>query len=1418
MQRNLEAYQPMLREMTDKAIEMTQQIERETIQVEEASELVKEDEKVANIQAAAAQILKSECEAELALAIPILEDAIQALNTLKPSDITLVKSMKNPPDTVKLVMAAVCVMKDVKPDRVTDPATGNKVMDYWGPSKRVLGDMYFLQQLKDFDKDNIRPDIMAKIRKEYLPNKVFKPEIVAKASSAAEGLCKWIIAMDMYDKVAKEVAPKKAKLDLAEREYADTMAILKEKKDMVAALEEKLANLNEMLADATEKQAELQANVDLCANKLRRAEKLIGGLGGERERWNTTAQNLQYQFDGLAGDILISCGVIAYLSALTIQFRLLTVTDWHKYVKNLNIPCSDNYDFTKILGVDIKIQNWYISSLPRDAFSTENAIIQDTSRRWSLLVDPQSQANIWIKNMERKNEIQVTKFSDHSYMKIIEKCILTGKPALVEGINEELEAPLDPLLLKLTFMQAGMEVISLGENVIPYHKDFKLYLTSKLRNPHYLPEVFNKVTIINFALTLEGLQDQLLGIVVAKERPDLQKQREELVMQSAANKAALLEVETNILRTLSESKGDILEDESAIEVLDHSKILSKEIIEKQKEAVQTEKKIEGFRLDYRPIADHSAVLYYCICDLPNVDPMYQYSLGWFINLYVSSIESANKSRDLDKRLRFLKEAFTYNLYTNVCRSLFEKDKLMFSFVLCTKIMISTKELVEAELKFLLTGGVKVENPVPNPSDGWLSDKSWDEICRVGELDAFRGYKDSFRNNLRSWQIIYDSNEPETEELPAPWENKLTPFQKLIVVRLLRPDKIKVSVSKFVEEQMGAKFILPPPFDISKSFAESNSLCPLIFILSAGTDPMAALVKFAEIKGFSDKFQSISLGQGQGPIAQALIEKAQDEGAWVCLQNCHLAVSWMPMLEKIWEGLDPQITHNNFRLWLTSYPSDKFPVSILQYGVKMTNEPPTGLQQNLLRSYINEPVKNTEFYMGCPGKEAMFSRLLYAIAFFHAVVQERRTFGPLGWNIPYGFNESDFDISVQQLQMFVNESENPYEAVNYLTGECNYGGRVTDDWDRRLIVTILENFINPQVVQNLNYTFSNVGSFYGLPRKNLYGDYLEHINALPQIHPPDVFGLHNNAGITRDLQISNLLLDSMIKVEGEGSAAGGGTDNLLVIVSSEILSKLPKNFDIENATKIYPVEYSESMNTVLVQEMVRFNKLLSEVRSSLQNIQKAVKGLVIMSPALELLSSSLLLGRIPAAWAKVSYPSLKTLPNYIADFVERLNFLDKWYQEGKPSTFWLSGFFFTQAFLTGAKQNYARKYTIPIDQLTFDFEVLRSSKFRTAPSDGIYVYGMFLEGARWEKNKGILAELFPKILYDNVPYMWLKPIKIVDYNEEGRYKCPLYKTSERRGILSTTGHSTNYVLPFLLETKEPSSHWIKRSVAMLCQLD
>lgn len=261
------------------------------------------------------------------------------------------------------------------------------------------------------------------------------------------------------------------------------------------------------------------------------------------------------------------------------------------------------------------------------------------------------------------------------------------------------------------------------------------------------------------------------------------------------------------------------------------------------------------------------------------------------------------------------------------------------------------------------------------------------------------------------------------------------------------------------------------------FKDSSPSTPLIFVLSVGTDPAVDLYKFAEEMKFSKKLSAISLGQGQGPRAEAMTRNAMERGLWVFFQNCHLAPSWMPSLERLVEQIDPEHVHKDFRLWLTSMPSPKFPVMILQNGSKMTVEPPRGIKANLLKSYNTI---SDDFLNSCTGRVDVFKYLLFSLCLFHGVTLERRKFGPLGFNIPYEFTDGDLRICFSQLKMFLIEySEIPYKVLKYTAGHINYGGRVTDDWDRRCIMNILEDFYNADVVDE-NFCYDESKVYHQLP--------------------------------------------------------------------------------------------------------------------------------------------------------------------------------------------------------------------------------------------------------------------------------------------------------------------------------------------------
>lgn len=219
MQEQLTALEPKLKEAAEVVAVQVAKVTEDSKVAAEQREMVKKDEEMAKEQASVAQGIKEECDAKLGEALPILNAALAALNTLTTADIAVVKTMKSPPAAIRLVMEAVCILKEVKPEKVPNPSGVGTIEDYWGPSKRVLSDIKFLDGLLNFDKDNIPPAVIEKLQKRILSNEIFDPEKIKSVSTACEGLCRWVLAIVKYDVVAKVIAPKKIALAEAQATY-----------------------------------------------------------------------------------------------------------------------------------------------------------------------------------------------------------------------------------------------------------------------------------------------------------------------------------------------------------------------------------------------------------------------------------------------------------------------------------------------------------------------------------------------------------------------------------------------------------------------------------------------------------------------------------------------------------------------------------------------------------------------------------------------------------------------------------------------------------------------------------------------------------------------------------------------------------------------------------------------------------------------------------------------------------------------------------------------------------------------------------------------------------------------------------------------------------------------------------------------
>ena len=833
--------------------------------------------------------------------------------------------------------------------------------------------------------------------------------------------------------------------------------------------------------------------------------------------------------------------------------------------------------------------------------------------------------------MEKENKLCIIKYSDSNYINLIQNAVQFGLPCLLENVGENLDPGLSPILLKQTFRHGGVDCIQIGDNIIEYNSDFRLYIATESRNPQFPPEIAVKVTLLNFMITPEGLQDQLLGILAAEEKPELEEKKNKLIVEGANNKKQLKEIEDKILKVLSSSQGNILEDETAIQILSSSKILSEEIAAKQKVATATEDEIDRTRDGYRPVADHAAVLFFCIVELENIDPMYKFSLPWFIKIYHHSIIESERKQKIEDRIDDLKTRFTDTMYTRISRSLFHEHVLIFSFILCVGILAGEGKVVPEVWSFLLTGGRPMANEgvIPNPHPTWLADKAWLLLVRLSQIFQFQGLMTHLRDEGPAWERWVASSDPGKTPAPQPW-HQLQGLEKITLLSCLRQDSVSLQVRNFIEDRLGQAFMQIPLFNLKASFEDSSSDKPLIFILSPGADPLREISKLAATMLVTERVTTLSLGQGQGPVAEQMIKAAVTSGGWVVLQNCHLATHWLPSLTGVWEEViaKPE-THPEFRLWLTSYPCAAFPTSLLQAGVKVTIQRPQGVKPCLLSFYKSDYVTEGSMY-----SEAgpTFHRLLFGLAFFHGVVEERRQYGPVGWNIPYEFSPSDLTVSARQLhQLLADSASPPWPALHYLTAQCNYGGRVTDDQDRRLTASLLARSYNNQLVENPGLALSPSGT-YCLPLQLEVEAVQEAVQSLPNLVEPGALGLHENAALVRQERESSQLLAGVLAtqpqvdaVESVAETAGGvekEVEKLLALVPPLLPEDLEEKF---------PTSYEQSLNTVLQLEVARYNSLLRLVGTCLADLAGALRGDIIMSLEIEETLSSVKQGALPLNW-------------------------------------------------------------------------------------------------------------------------------------------------------------------------------------------
>ncbi|KAA0166994.1 hypothetical protein FNF28_02917 [Cafeteria roenbergensis] len=629
--------------------------------------IVEEETAKANIEAAtcaeiAADVSEKQAtaEANLAKAEPAVENAARALDSLNEKDLSSCKTMQVPPKGVDDVFIAVQILLARVHDRVPVSKQGKvkeKDRSWDGVKKQLLQDIKgFLAVLLSFKgkvEDGEVPEINFKEVRPYLALEHFEKDVITSKNPAAGGLCDWAVNIVTFHDILVDVEPMRAALREANDKLNAANTQLKEVQDRVAELQAQLDELQRAFDAANAEKAEAEATVQKGQTKLDLANRLTTALATENVRWAEGVEVLKSERELLTGDVLLAAAFISYIGPFTKRFReeifdRELVPFMRASVEGLEdgIPMSVTADPLHILTDEAQIASWLSEGLPDDSVSKENGCIVTNTARWPLMIDPQLQGIKWVMKHEEENDLKVVRQGQKKMLATLEAAIASGAPVLIENMGERIEAVLNPVISRATTKRgASRFTLQLGDKEVDYHPDFRLYLHTKLSNPHYPPEVQAEAALINFTVTEAGLEDQLLAITVQQERPDLAELRTELIQQQNGFKITMKELEDGILVKLAEAEGDITEDVELITSLERTKQVANEISAKQKIASKTEVVINTTAEKYRPVARRAALLFFMMNDLFKVHTYYIYSLEAFITTFLRAISLVSGRND-----------------------------------------------------------------------------------------------------------------------------------------------------------------------------------------------------------------------------------------------------------------------------------------------------------------------------------------------------------------------------------------------------------------------------------------------------------------------------------------------------------------------------------------------------------------------------------------------------------------------------------------------------------------------------------------------------------------------------------------------------------------------------------------------------
>mmetsp|Transcript_41826 Transcript_41826/g.82044 ORF Transcript_41826/g.82044 Transcript_41826/m.82044 type:complete len:4055 (+) Transcript_41826:307-12471(+) len=1368
--------------VTHKQAEADQALEEITESMAKASERrteVSALQKVLAVEEKNLNARKKEINAELTDVQPILDSAKEAVSGIKKDNLNEIRALRMPPPVIAHVLEGVLTLL-------------NQQDLSWSSMRGFLAKPSAKEEIINFDAESIAPSTLKKVAA-LLDKKAesFEADKVKRVSVAAAPLAAWVKANVKYGTVLNSIAPLRAEFASATTKLAEAQERLGTCETELKQLDDAVTSLKERFSKTTAEAEALKSELEKTVEILESAQSLLGKLSGEKVRWEEQTANLASQIESLPSHSLLAAGFVTYLSGFAEDFRRKMMGDW---MKKFNIP---SFNLMSFMTTESETLQWKAEGLPADTLSMQNALVLLNTVQTPFVIDPNSQASKWIQQHFKDSQLESVIMQDQRFVTTLELAVRFGKTLLIQEVDG-IAPVLYPLLRKDLSKQGPRFVVQVGEKIIDYHDSFRVFLVTRDSAPDLSKDAKNLVTEINFTVTRSGLEGQLLGTALNFEKPELEKQKSELLAKEENLKIQLAGLEKQLLEELASSEGNILQNKALITSLDQTKTQSVDITKALKTSKQVQADLDKQREVYRPIANVGSVLFFLISDLPAVNHMYQFSLPTFNEIFSANLEQTEESSSPESRIAALCENLKLTIFRYITRSLFKTDRPMFAMHLIH--CLYPEKFQPNEWKYftgeLVTSVDKAGDSLPE----------WSTSDRTSAFNKFAATFPDLVNQLRLrdsgiWNRWANSAACENE-FPN-FGDAVSLFQALLVTMVFRPDRLQSAINVYICRSLKIRSVSPAPLAMQKLVDETSATQPILFIATAGADPTQELEEFAVKTLGRDAFASIAMGSGQTEGALELLKSAASRGTWVCLKNLHLVTSWLYELEKILQMLKPQ---PSFRLWLTTEPHDNFPIILIQQSLKITYESPPGIKQNLLRTYENwEP---SFISSGSVTRAQTF----FCLSWFHAIVQERRTFIPQGWTKFYEFSFADLRSGTDVINSIfkranprgsssVEPGSLPWQTIWGLMEFAIYGGRIDNDHDVRVLVTYLSQYFNPEALSR-----GRVGPLQ-LPQSNNHSEYLQLIHSLSDSDAPTIFNLPANIEGAVQQNQSQFVVSQLRKMAVSSSLSNKFNREQWRAQLTPLLQlweKLTKTD--EGALLKPPAKISMATEDVLpidgfvVLESQKIFSVIKQVDTSMQGLSSLVFGGGLLTPSLKTEGTALMAGETPWSWARNWYGPEEPSA-WIKEVAMRKIAVERWQSKIEGGSLLhgplrLTELFRPRTFLNALRQQTARVSNQAIDNLklvaSWDASLIASATVKVTVED------MLLQGCLFDN--GVLSPLKP-----NSPlFSQLPPVTLCYVNKEERepYRqsldVPVYFAPSREEFICdikvpTQGDSAPWIL-------------------------